>query len=121
VEPGGSLPHLQEPATWPCPEPAQSQIRMYILYFKFFLFLNVWTCIKFSVKGVHNAHTRVTVLDYKLNHESYLVQSKQKTAVCDIHMYLAHKLIFRKLQDFLQVFTNIQMALASAHKQNDQD
>jgi hypothetical protein len=43
------------------------------------------------VKDIHNAHVLFTVLNYKLNRESYVLQSKGKAALCDIHMYFAHK------------------------------
>lgn len=37
------------------------------------------------VKDIHNAHVLFTVLNYKLNRESYVLQSNGKTALCDIH------------------------------------
>jgi len=37
-------------------------------------------------------HMCFSVLNYKLNRESYVLQSKGKAALYDIHMYFAHKL-----------------------------
>jgi hypothetical protein len=66
----------------------------------------------FLVKDIHNAHVLVTVLNYKLNRESYVLQSKGKTVLYDIHMYFAHKLHLSKVQDFLQVYTGMQNGIS---------
>jgi len=44
------------------------------------------------VKDFNNAHVLFTVLNYRLKDESYVLQSKGKAALYDIHMYFAHKL-----------------------------
>jgi hypothetical protein len=47
-----------------------------------------------------------------LNRESYVLQSKGKAALCDIHMYFAHKWNLWKVRDFLQGFTSMQNGIS---------
>jgi len=44
------------------------------------------------VKDIHNAHVVITVLNYTLNRESYVLQNIGKAALYDMHMYFAHNL-----------------------------
>ena len=64
------------------------------------------------VKGIHEAHVLITVLNYILNGESYVLQSKGKAALYDIRINFAHELNLSKVQAFLQLFTSMQNGIS---------
>lgn len=97
--------------------PIYTYVDVYIILRPFLI--SKWLDISLIlVKDIHNAHVLVTVLNYKLNRGRYVLQSKGKTALYDIHMYFAHKLHPEKLRIFCRCLLAYKMALASVHKQN---
>ena len=75
------------------------------------LFLNL-------VKDIHNAHVLVTVLNYKFNHENYVLQSKEKQLYM-IYIYILHIIYISEMFTiFCRCLLACKMALASVHKQN---